>query len=380
VKSLKGFSRIIPRHNLVNILAALLFGPMLATGVGWADEAAAPDTWTDQKVESAFHNVLAHEDLSDIGFLEKTLGLKLEVLKWEQPPVGARDSFETQAVASAVPSYIHPYNINYRLYRETKDGAAQIYFGLGVKSCPDLSPWGIDWSRQVLKSEGMAMDAVLAVSSESIHWQQDAEGIVLERGTDSNGSCTFTLTQNKRAALSVPKPPTTIPGRGTELLEQMVDLVVAADLREFLATAHILHTEMSTYGEIRGHRLYKGGAIPDNLIPGTNSRYFRYDANDTGWIDMSILGVYSPPKRGPRTVSLLIPVDTAANCISPESLEAQMRQRHIRFRKETGQDHTAPYLKTFQRGNDLWIGYDLQGSCIETFRLEQATGVAHSWR
>ena len=224
------------------------------------------------------------------------------------------------------------------------------------------------------------MDAVLAVYSESIRWQQDPEGIVLERGTDSNGSCLFTLTQNKRAAVSVPEPPTTTPGRGTELLEQMIDLVVAADLREFLATAHILHTEMSTYGEIRGHRLYKGGAIPENLIPGTNSRYFMYYANDTGWIDMSMLGVYSPPKRGPRTVSLWIPIDTAANCILPESLETQLRQRHIRFRKEMGQDHATPYLNTFQRGNDFRIGYDLQGSCIETFRLEQATDVAHSWR
>jgi hypothetical protein len=380
VKSLKGLNRITPRYNLVKILAALLFGPILATGVGWADEAVAPDIWTDQRVETAFHDILAHEDLSDIGFLMKTLGLKLEVLKWEQPPVGERDSFETYAVASAVPSYIHPYNINYRLYRKTKEGATQIDFSLGVKSCPDLSLWAIDWSQQVQKSEGMAMDAALAFSSESIHWQQDAEGIVLERSTDSNGSCLFTLTQNKRAALSLPEPPTTTPGRGTELLEQMVDLVVAADLRDFLATAHILHTEMSTYGEIRGHRFYKGGATPENLIPGTNSRYFRYDANDTGWIDMSMLGVYSPPKRGPRTVSLWIPIDTAANCISPESLEAQMRQRHIRFRKEMGQDHTTPYLKTFQRGNDFWIGYDLQGSCIETFRLEQATDVAHSWR
>jgi hypothetical protein len=350
VKSLKGFYRITPRHDLVNILAAFLFAPILATGVGWADEAAAPDTWTDQRVETAFHDVLAYEDLSDIGFLVKTLGLKLEVLKWEQPPVGERDSFETHAVASAVPSYIHPYNINYRLYRKTKDGATQIDFRLWVKSCPDLTPWGIDWNQQVHKSEGMAMDAVLAFSSESIHWQQDAEGIVLERSTDSNGSCLFTLTQNKRAALSVPEPPTTTPSPDTELLEQMIDLVVAADLREFLATAHILHTEMSTYGEIRGHRFYKGGAMPENLIPGTNSRYFRYDANDTGWIDMSILGVYSPPKRGLRTVSLWIPIDTAANCISPESLEAQMRQRHIRFRKETGQDHTTLYLRTSKRG------------------------------
>ena len=93
MKSLKGLNRITPQYNMVSILAALLFGLILTTSVSSADEAVAPDIWTDQRVETAFHDILAHEDLSDIGFLMKTLGLTLEVLKWEQPPGGRKGFF-----------------------------------------------------------------------------------------------------------------------------------------------------------------------------------------------------------------------------------------------------------------------------------------------
>lgn len=63
-----------------------------------------------------------------------------------------------------------------------------------------------------LKSGRLDSIPRLALSSESIHWQQDAEGIVLERGT--------------------------------ELLEQMVDLVVAADLRLFGSRTHPPHRDV----------------------------------------------------------------------------------------------------------------------------------------
>jgi hypothetical protein len=70
-------------------------------------------------------------------------------------------------------------------------------------------------------------------------------------------------------------------------------------------------------------------------------------------------------------------VDTAANCISPEMLEARMRQRHIRFRTKSPSDSDA-YLQINQEGNDFSMSYPLQGSCIEAFMLEQVTNVQRS--
>ena len=54
-----------------------------------------------------------------------------------------------------------------------------------------------------------------------------------------------------------------------------------------------------------------------------------------------------------------------------------MRQRHIRFRKRSDRDF-GPYLRTFQQGNAFSIGYYLQGSCIQEFKLEQETDFVHS--
>ncbi len=151
----------------------------------------------------------------------------------------------------------------------------------------------------------------------------------------------------------------------------MIDLVAAGDLRDYLTTARILHTEMSTYGSLRGRYLYDGGAVPERLVPGTNSSMFGYSANDTGWVNMSTF-VYVPPRRGPRTVQLSIPVDTATNCVSPESLEARLRQRRIHFRKKSDRN-VGPYLQTLQLGNAFSISYDLRGSCIQQFKLGQET-------
>lgn len=359
----------------VCLLSALLVGRLLACGVARADEpASATDTWTEEKIETAFHDVLAHGDLSDIGFLGKTLGLTFEVLEWENSSQFQKELSASSAVATAVPSYINPYDISYSLLSNTKTGTTLIRLMFQFKTCRNLGPWGKDWNLPVVTGSGMATDGGPSYQSWEIRWQADEESIVFnEVAIDS---CRVDLTQNKHAALSIspPPPPATTPGAGTELVEQVIDLVAAGDLRNYLTSARILHTEMSTYGEVRAHQLYKGGARPGQLISGTHSRYFLYYANDSGWIDTSILGIYSPPRHGPRTVQVEIPVDTAANCISPESLEARMRQRHIHFRK-AGQA-----LRTFQQGNQLSISYHLWASCIWQLDLDQVTDVAHTSR
>jgi hypothetical protein len=350
-------------------LVLVLVGTTLAHGVARAAEAAAPHTWTDKEIEEAFHDVLAHGDLSDIGFLARTLGLDLEVVQWEKASAVQKGFTETAAIVKKVPSYLPAYGTFYNLKTNLKEGTTRIDFRFEIKSCPSPSPWGMDWNQQVQTAHGLSSDDGPAYGVETIRWREDVEGVVLERTTDSNGGCSFTLAQNKHATFSVPKPPMTVPGPGTELLEQVIDLVVAGDLRDYLATAHILHTELSTYGKLRGRLLYEGGAEPEQIIPGTDTRFFMYFVNDTGVIDVGAPVFIH--RRGPRSARLSLSVDVVENCISADSLEAGMRQRHIRFQKKTGA--SGPYLRVVQRGNVFSLGYYPQGSCIEEFDLEQET-------
>jgi hypothetical protein len=87
VKSPSGSYGLASWSNPVSILAVLLIGSALCVGLARADQPAAADAWSEQRIETAFHDVLAHGDLSDIGFLARTLGLELEVVKWQQPSI-----------------------------------------------------------------------------------------------------------------------------------------------------------------------------------------------------------------------------------------------------------------------------------------------------
>jgi hypothetical protein len=358
----------------VRILAVWLLGSTVCVGLARADQPAAADAWSDQRIETAFHDVLAHGDLSDIGFLARTLGLELEVVEWQQPSILPKGLLETRVIAKEVPSYLPAYGTLYELKQNTGDGKTQIYVLFDILSCPDLSPWGKAWNQQVASSEDTATDGGPEFMTETIRWDKNPEGIVLQRTVGP--FCQFTLTQHTHAALSVPRPPESKPGPGTELLEHIVDLIAAGDLRDYMRTAHILHTTMSTDGKLRGHWLYEGEASPSSIIPGTDTSFFMYYVNDSGWINRTG-GLMYDHHRGPRTARLWISVDTVTTCISPASLEAQMLRKLVHYRKLSPKDGR-PYLRSFQLGNAFTIGYDLDESCIGMFRLEQETDFANS--
>lgn len=343
---------------------------LLATTVIGADQPEAPETWSDQKIQAAFHDVLTHGDLSDIDFMAKALGLELEIVDWEKPSAQT-ESIDTHVVATRAPSYIYPYGIFYDLTTNTKDGTTRINLSFEMISCPDLVPWGKEWREEVQSSQGISSDDGPTNWNESIGWQQEPKGIVLTRSV-SESSCGFQLTQNRHVAISASQPTARTAGPGTALLDQVIDVLVAGDLRDYLTTARIFHTGMSINGKLRGHRLYSGSATPERIIPGTDSRWFMYYVNDTGWIDIGAPVFIH--RRGPRFARFWIYVDTAANCISPDALEARMRQRHIRFQKKAPSD-SAAYLQIYQGGNDFSMSYFLQESCIEAFMLEQVTNL-----
>jgi len=333
--------------------------------------------WTDQKIEAAFHDVLVHGDLSDIEFLQNTLGLTLEVVQWEHSVQYQKQSIETDALATEAPSYMLPYGIDYFLWRNTAENTSRIRITFEFQPCRGLSAWGKDWNTPVRIDDTMDPHGAASFHTEEIRWGQDGEGIAFSVTTGTG--CNVQLEQKRQGAMTIPNPPrSSPPGPGTELLEQVIDLVAAGDLRDYLATARILHTDMSTFGKLRGHQLYDGGAVPQHLIPGTNSGHFFYTANDTGWFQVRLF-VYEPPRRGPRIADLQIPVDTLTTCIPPEGVAARMRERRIRFGRKIDANR-GPYLQTFQRGNAFSIRYDLQGSCIEVFYLQQETDFLHSPR
>lgn len=374
VKSPTGFVGLGSWSTSVGMLAVVWIGLPLRVGVAQADQPPAADVWSDQKIEAAFHDVLAHGDLSDIAFLAKTLDVELEVTQWQEPAILPKDRLETRVIATRVPSYLPAYGTVYALQKNLKDGTTRITLSFNIQSCPDVSPWGTSWNQKVSSTEGVATDGGPEFMTETLRWDENPEGIVLQRTVGP--FCLYTLQQQTHADVSIPKPPAPTPGPGTELLEHIVDLIAAGDLRDYLRTGRILHATMSTDGKLQGHWLYEGQASPLSIIPGTDPSFFLYYVNDGGWINRSG-GLSYDHHRGPRTARLWISIDTLTTCISPASLEAEMLRKLIHYRTVSPKDGP-PYLISFQLGNAFAIRYDLRGTCIGRFSLDQETDFAHS--
>jgi hypothetical protein len=331
------------------------------------------ETWSTQRIEAAFHDVLAHGDLSDVDFLSRTLGIELEVIRPEEqafPMLLGGQSIQARATATKTPSYIAPYNTNYLIAKNAKDGTTHIMFFLEVPSCPDLVPWGKDWNQKVEESNGVSTDDGPTFTNQWILWLQNPQGVTL--GRMQSDTCGFTLDQKTTAAVSIPKPAVSMPGPGTALVEQIVRLIVAGDLRDYLKTARIFHIRMSTKGQLRRHQLYEGNVDPAEIIPGTTSGLFMYFVNDAGRIFEPFTGSHG---GGPRTVRFWLSIDTRANCISLDRLKSEMHLQHVRFREESGKDF-GPYLRTVRKGNSFALGYEMDGPCISMFKLEQQTNYA----
>jgi hypothetical protein len=128
LKSIEGPCRITSWPRPVKTRVPLLLGlVLLATTVIGADQPETPETWSDQKIQAAFHDVLAHGDLSDIDFAAKALGLELEIADWEKPSNTQTESIDTHVIATRAPPYMRPYGVFYYLTTNTKDGTTRIH-------------------------------------------------------------------------------------------------------------------------------------------------------------------------------------------------------------------------------------------------------------
>ncbi|HEY4215127.1 MAG TPA: hypothetical protein VGM84_26875 [Steroidobacteraceae bacterium] len=363
------------RASVLKTSAIALLGSLATScAVPRTQPDASLNTQNDPTMEAAFHDVLAHADLSDVGFVAKTLGFEFKVVRSQAPVALPGEHPHRDVIATHAPSYAHPYGMFYDLTRNAARATTEIRFTLWMNSCPDLQPWAKDWNQEMRSETSVATDAGGTYYFEVVKWQNDPEGISVERMVGDDDSCRFALQQNTHAALAFPESPTATPGPGSQLLDEIVDLIVAGDLRDYRTTERLLHTAMSTSGTLRQHRLYKANVTPAQVIAGTDTRWFDYYANDTGWIETS------PPlgyqrRRGSRSVKLSIYIDTDANCIASESVGARLRERHVRFRTEAPPQipGVGPILRTSQHGNEMWLTYSVEGSCVKSFGLDQVT-------
>jgi hypothetical protein len=93
----------------------------------------------ESSLETAFHDVLAHGDRSDLDFLSKSLGLTFELTQPESiEPGGPR---ETRVRVIGVPPYLVAGGLSYDLGSRAADGTTSIYLRFQPRQCLPLSKW-----------------------------------------------------------------------------------------------------------------------------------------------------------------------------------------------------------------------------------------------
>jgi hypothetical protein len=347
------------------LLQLALLCPLAA----WA--ATGPDT--PAALNAALHDVLVHNDLSDVDALSRTLGLGLRLLKPAPHDPHVRDSI--QAIPTANPTSILASGLSYYADIPNKTGNSSITLSFQPRSCPDLRQLASDWHQPV--TEGMLTDA--AGMSESTQW--NGQGGIGLNIIYTSGGCTVSLSQPSPKAL--PVTAAQIPRRMSTktLLRQVVDLLAVGDLRAITRTARIFHTEFVTApDEMRRGRFYKGYAMLAYVIPGVDPGLFYYSADDTGWVSPPAFFV-TPRHLSERMASLRFKVDTEAACFSASDIERELARRSINYVTEAPPALDTGYADSIYSvtgENRLILTATSVGRCVDYVDFSQVTDIQHS--
>ncbi len=358
------------RFNLSRSILALFFLVLLVP-----EAARCSDTLNIEKgLEHALGEVLAHNDLADIDFLENTLGVGFRVSKPVPVPYwfGKDDELHVRVMVTSNPPSMLAEGLGYT--SETDDSKHQTQFQLHFipRSRPDLRQWAADWNVKV--TESMFTEA--AGSAESIQWG-GPKGINIQASYFTGGGYDIALTQRKDSAepFSSHVKMDLIPP--VSLVRQVGALIAAGDLRNYVRTAKILDTTLNVDPEaMRNGRWYYGSAMLDSVIVGIDPSSFTYRIDEFGWVSPPAFFVV-PAHLSNRTVDLNLGVDVYHVCVSSRDIEAELKRRSINFTLESRDSDGAIYSATDR--NKITLRIRRFRKCVNAIDLSQITDVEHSF-
>jgi hypothetical protein len=353
------------RHAL--LIAALPLAAVMATFAASEQSTPALD------LESALLEVLVHNDLADIDFLSKTLGIGFRVTAPVPAPYwfGTDDDRHVRVMATSNPPSMLAQGLS---YTSEMNGRHETPFELHFipRDRPNITKWAADWKLRVTAS--MATEA--AGSSEAIQFGGPA-GIELSAFLSTSGWYDVTLRQ-----VRAPSEPFSshiemdlVPA--TTLVRQLGALIAEGDLRHYDQTAEILRTTLNVDPRsTRDGRWYYGNAQLDSVIAGIDPKTFSYRVDEFGWVRPPAFFVM-PAHLSQRTVDLELTVDVYQVCLSPKDIEAELKRRSIHYTLESRDSDELAYTVIGKNKITLWAGRFR--NCINQLKLSQITDVDHSY-
>jgi hypothetical protein len=329
------------------------------------DFAAHPPSELESKIEK----ILLRGDLTDIDFLEATLGARFRVT----PPVpspyalyGDRDdSPHVLVTPTLVPKMFRVQGFEYHSQADTNTHTSIFRLSLAPFECPDVALWA---ARLKLPST-FSMDP--HGYGQGAEFQSAGEhGISVSAFYHTGGGCQLSLSQRKE----ISEPFSSHTDRdlisAAPLVRGLGAIIASGDIRNVARAERALRTTFRTSGPGTFGFHYE----LEKVIPGIDPGYFEYSVNDTGLENASIF-FYVPPTPANRTARLDLMVDVYHVCLRREQLPSELHRRGIHFRHgaKGGADH---YV--IMGNNEIRLQLQRFGDCIRDITLSQTTDVRHA--
>jgi hypothetical protein len=329
------------------------------------------DKIAPSELETKLHEIFMHNDLADIDFLEKTLGISFRVTKpVNMPSYSTNDSGpHVQVTPQTVPPSIAVEGLRYSSNTDRSTGQTTFEFRFTPHGPRDVALWSAHWKATIMRVEWTHG----AGTSEETDWGGE-HGIHMSVNFATGGGGDIELSQRK--AMGEPFASHTDMDRisGKPLMREISALISEGDLRDFKRTARILQADINSRSQSGP---YWQWYMLETVIPGIDPADFTYGVNDTG-LDSIPAPFVTPPHPSDRKAELQMTVDTYHVCITRKQVEAELRRRSINFVRNLPDAEEATY--TVPGKNKMTLSAWTFRGCVRRLQLSQITDATHSER
>jgi hypothetical protein len=316
-------------------------------------------------LETKLHQILMHNDLADIDFLEKTLGISFRVTKAvDMSAYSTNDSGpHVKVTPQSVPASIAVEGLRYSSRTDQSINQTTFEFRFTPHDPIDVALWSAHWKARMTQVEWTHG----AGRSEETDWGGE-HGIHMSVNFATGGGRDITLSQRKTTSEPFASHTDMDLISAKPLVREIIALISEGDLRDVKRTAGTLHAGINALSQSGP---YWQWYTLETVIPGMDPADFTYGVNDTG-LDSIPAPFMTPAYRSDRKVELQMTIDTYHVCITRKQVEAELRRRSIQFVRKSPFADDAAY--TVPGRNKIVLSAWTFRGCVRQFQLSQITG------
>jgi hypothetical protein len=319
--------------------------------------------------EEQIRKILVHDNLADIDFLERTLGLRFRVTRPVPSPYsyGEDHGLHVLVTPTMIPKTIKVTGFNYGPLSDSNGNTSAFAFNFIPVQCPNVALWAARWKIPSTSS----MDPHGYGSGTDLQWG-GSQGIRVDAVFYTRGGCQMSLSQTKKFGEPFSSHTDSNLISPTPLLRGIGAIIASGDIRNVARAERALHARFRTAGPGLFAEYYE----LQDIIPGVHPGFFEYSVNDTGMAP-SPFGAFiaQPPVATDRNAQLRLTLDTYHLCMRNAQLPSELHRRGVHFRR-LSKDGYDIYL--IRGKNEIRVSASMFNGCIRDVDIAQTTDVKHS--